>query len=163
MKWFRSKKWLVFCFCFFLVIGQGSLLWAQPETEEEEEVLQARPNPMDKTSSQFRPNPMEKTTLKDRTGISVKGTAPANWDPSEKTPSMQKGQLVPKVGKVVKGREGVAVKGGAPVSWDPFDKNPARQKNQLVPQAGQSMSIKVQSGVGSGQAAQPGAVMEVVK
>ena len=77
---------------------------------------------------------MDKTTLKDRTGISAK-----------------------------KSRTGISVKSAAPVKWDPFDKNPAMQKNQLVPQAGKGMSNKVQSGVGSGQAAQPDAVMEVGK
>jgi len=99
MKPFTSKKWLVFCLGFFLVIGQGSLIWAQPEEEPEEQAPPTRPNPMDKTASQFRPNPMNKNTLEDRTGVSVKGGAPVNSNPFGKSPSSQGSQLVPKAGQ----------------------------------------------------------------
>jgi len=53
MKKVASKKMLLFFMCLFLAIGHGSLLWAQPMEEEEEE-LQARPNPMDKTNMKGR-------------------------------------------------------------------------------------------------------------
>jgi hypothetical protein len=81
MKWFTTQKWLVFCLGFFLVIGLGSVLWAEDGVmEEEEETIQARPNPMDKT------------TLKGRTGNSA----------------LQGSQMAPKADRSLKNKQGVS-------------------------------------------------------
>ena len=113
MKWLTSQKWQLFCLCFFLLLGQSSLLWAQSEPEEEEE-----------ETIQTRPNPFEKTILKGREEISVKGS---------------------QVNRGLNARK------------------PSGQNNQMIQQTGKAMSHKVQSGVGSSQAAQPGAAMQPMK
>lgn len=95
----------------FLVFGQASLLWAQPEQEEEETI-------------QARPNPFEKTTLKGREDMSVKGS------------QLNRGHNARK---------------------------PSVQNNQMSQHTGKAMSNKVQSGIGSGQTAQPGAATKSMK
>jgi hypothetical protein len=120
MKWLKSKKWLVCLLCaLFVMTPVLNTGWAEPE-EEEEELLQPRPNPMDRTGFQNQPNPADKTNLNTRTGISGQSGAPVGWDPTDKNPSSH----------------GISGQSGAPVSWDPFDKNPSHGK-QLVP--GQSL------------------------
>ena len=108
MEWLKSKKWLVCLLCaLFVITPVANTGWAQPDDEEEEEEpVQTRPNPMDKTTFQNRPSPADKTTLNTRTGISVQSGAPVNWDPFDKNPSSHGKQLVP----------GQALKGNMPTS-----------------------------------------------
>lgn len=53
MKLFTSVKWLALFLCCFLAFGQGSVAWAQP-MEEDEEPVQTRPNPMDRSGKMER-------------------------------------------------------------------------------------------------------------
>ena len=46
------RKWLLFALFFLFVTASAPLLWAQPE--EEEEPIQARPNPLEQTTIQKR-------------------------------------------------------------------------------------------------------------
>ncbi|MFC1542878.1 hypothetical protein ACFL4M_03210 [Pseudomonadota bacterium] len=48
MKLFTPIKWLTLLLCCFLAFGQSSVVWAEVE-EEEEEPIQTRPNPMDRS------------------------------------------------------------------------------------------------------------------
>ena len=94
MKWLKLKKWLVCLLCaLFVMTPVLNTGWAEP-VEEEEEELQPRPNPMDRTGFQNQPNPADKTNLNTRTGISIQSGAPVGWDPTDKNPSHGK-QLVP--------------------------------------------------------------------
>ena len=52
MKLSTSTKWLVLFLSAFLVLGQATMVWAQEN--EEEEPLQARPNPMEKSGAMER-------------------------------------------------------------------------------------------------------------
>ena len=87
MKSFTSKKWLIFCLCFFLALGQGSVLWGE-EPEEEEEPIQTMPNPTDKT------------TITGRGMTSVKG-GQVSWDPFDRKSSKQKTQMKQQTGKAM--------------------------------------------------------------
>lgn len=98
MKWFTLKKWVVFCLCFFLVIGQGSMLWAEPMEEEEEPV-------------QTMPNPMEKTTIQGRGINSVKG-GQVNWDPTDTKVSGQKTQIKQQTGRTMSNKIPSSAAGG---------------------------------------------------
>ena len=73
MKLFKSKKWLIFCLCFFLTIGQGSVILADP-LEEEEEPIQTMPNPTEKSTIKERGMNSVKAdqSLKNKQGISEK-------------------------------------------------------------------------------------------
>jgi len=51
MKLSTSTKWLAMLLAAFLAFGQASAVWAQAEPEEEEEMLQNRPNPMERTGA----------------------------------------------------------------------------------------------------------------
>lgn len=97
MKSFTSKKWLVVCLCFFLVIGQGAVLWAQEDAEEEEEEL-----------VQTRPNPMENSAIKGRGLNSTKGHFGSKQ-------SQQKTQMRQQTGKAMSNRvqSGQAAHSGA--------------------------------------------------
>lgn len=54
-----AKKWLPLCLGAVLTATCSSVVWAQPE-EEEEEPMQMRPNPMEQTLQQERQHtPME--------------------------------------------------------------------------------------------------------
>jgi len=52
MKLSTSTTWLAMLLTAFLAFGQASAAWAQEDTpEEEEEPVQARPNPMERTGA----------------------------------------------------------------------------------------------------------------
>jgi hypothetical protein len=98
MQWLKSKKWLVCLLCaLFVMTPIVNTGWAQPEEEEEEEPLQARPNPMDKT------------TLQGRTGITMQSGG-ANWDPFDKSPASKGQQLIP--GQSLQNKMGASGKSG---------------------------------------------------
>lgn len=76
------KKWLFISLWLSLSMAQSSSLFAQEEHEgqEEEEVIQTRPNPM------------EKTTLTGRSTPAMKG-AERQWDPTDRNAKQQKMQM----------------------------------------------------------------------
>jgi len=67
MKMFTSAKWLALFLCCFLAFGQSPVVLAQDETEEEEEMIQTRPNPMDKSGKmEQRMNTQRNTQMQQR-------------------------------------------------------------------------------------------------
>lgn len=63
---------------------------------------------------------------------------------------------------ILKGREAISVK-GSQVNRGLNARKPSVQNNQMIQQTDKTMTNKVQSGVGSGQAAQPGAAIKSMK
>jgi len=61
MKLFTSIKWLALFLCCFLAFGQSSVAYAEP-IEEEEEPIQTRPNPMEKSGKMERSTNTQRNT-----------------------------------------------------------------------------------------------------
>ncbi|MFC1805218.1 hypothetical protein ACFLZ3_05285 [Candidatus Omnitrophota bacterium] len=59
------KKWIVVFLCFVLVLSLGTFVFAQPEDDEDEEPMQAKPNPMEQV----------------RQGSTAQGEV--SWDPTD--------------------------------------------------------------------------------